>query len=98
MWTDIALSTKIASDVHKATRRNKHTSDEQRIPRKHGLLLSILRKIADAILRMAGGMQSRDRNSLPDLEFLTVLWRLGDQLAVFPGDYGKFAELFELYG
>lgn len=49
------------------------TSDEQSIPGEHRLLASILHIIADAILCMARRMESRDFNSVSNLECRIVL-------------------------
>jgi hypothetical protein len=41
-------------------------------------------------------MQRGHRDAITDLERLSMRWCLCDELAVFPSNYSKFAELFEL--
>ena len=65
--------------VHEQKERKKRTPNEQRIPRKHNPLLSILHEKADTILRMTGGMQSLDGDALANLERFPMLRRGSDR-------------------
>lgn len=72
------------------------TSNKQRITSEHHPLLPILHEIANAILRMARGMQSFHGDALADLERFVVRGSLRDRLAAFSSDDGEFAEFVEL--
>jgi hypothetical protein len=73
----------------------KHTTNEKRISRKDYLVLAILHKIADAILRVARGMQGRHGDAVSNLEYLAVRGGPRDGLTLLAADYGDF-EGFEL--
>lgn len=69
------------------------TSDKQCVTREDNALISILHKIADAVLCMARGMECLDRNSLSNLEFLLMSRALSDRLAVFATNNRELAKL-----
>lgn len=57
------------------------TANEKGITGEDCLASRVLHKIADAVLRVARGMDGPDRD-VADLKGLSVLWRFGDSLAV----------------
>lgn len=65
------------------------TANEKSITGEDCLAGRVLHKIADAVLRVARGMDGPDRD-VADLESLSVLWRLGDTLAVLATNDGEF--------
>lgn len=58
---------------------------EERIPRKHNLVVAILHEEADAVLGVAGRVQRLDGDAA-NVERLAVLGRLGNDLAVRAAD------------
>lgn len=64
------------------------TTVEQRISREHRLLVAILGKPANAVLRMAGGIKALHSNA-PNLEAFAVGWCLGHRIAVLTPNDGE---------
>lgn len=57
---------------------HQRTANEECISSEDHALLPILHEIADAVLRVARGVQSADGDPLANLEFLTMYRRLRD--------------------
>lgn len=70
------------------------TSDEQSVSGENHLLVPVHHQPADAILRMARGMQCCDGDLLSDLKGFFMLWRSGDAFAVLPTNHGQL-QIFE---
>jgi hypothetical protein len=68
----------------------KHTTNEKRIPRKDHFFLAILHEIADAILRVARGMQGCHGDAVSNLEYLAVRGGPRDGFALLAANYGNF--------
>ena len=73
------------------------TPNKKGITRKYHTLITILHKVADAILGMAGGVESLDRNPLADLKRLTMLGSHCHGCAILSPDNREFTELFKLF-
>lgn len=73
------------------------TTDEERVACKDGLARAILHVVADAVLGVAGRVDSLDGN-VTNLKDLLVLWGLSDALAVFAADNVELrvAQILEL--
>lgn len=54
-------------------KQTRPTSNKKSISRKYHPLVTILHEVTDAILSVAGGVESLDRNPLADLKRLTML-------------------------
>ena len=67
-----AVFTTTPSKIHR-----QRTANEEGISGENDTLVAILHEIADAILRVTRGMQSADRDSVANLEFLAMCGRLG---------------------
>lgn len=64
------------------------TANEKSVTGEDCLASRVLHEIADAVLRVARGMDGPDRD-VADLKSLSVLWRLGDSLAVLAANDGE---------
>jgi len=73
------------------------TPNKKGITRKYHTLITILHKVADAILGMAGGVESLDRNPLADFKRLTMLGSHCHGCAILSPDNREFTELFKLF-
>lgn len=72
------------------------TSNKKGIPCEHHPLITILHKVTDAILSVAGGVESLDRNPLADLKRLTMLGSRRHGCAILSSDDRECTELFKL--
>jgi hypothetical protein len=75
---------------------HQRTTNEECISSEDHALLPILHEIADAVLRVTRGVQSADGDSVANLEFLTMYWRLRDRFAVVSSNDGDIPELCQL--
>lgn len=73
------------------------TSNKKGISCKYHALITILHKVTDAILSVAGGVESLGRNPLADLERLTMLGSRRHGCAVLSSDDRECTELFKLF-
>lgn len=63
------------------------STNEQGVASKDGSLVAVLEQVADAVLSMAGGVQSFDLDTRADREGLAVGWGLCDLGAVLASDH-----------
>lgn len=74
----------------------KHAANEKRIARKNGLVIPVLHEVANAILRVARGVQGRHGDAVSNLEDLPVGWGSRNRLAIFAANDGDFEGLEHL--
>lgn len=75
---------------HKTKLLARHTANEKGITRKNSLVVPVLHEVANAILRVAWGVQGRHGNAVSNLEDFPVGWGSRDRLAVFAANDGDF--------
>lgn len=63
-------------------------TNKQRVSRKHRFLALVFHVIADAVLRVAGGVDALD-GDVAEAEGRVVGWSPGHALAVFAADNGQ---------
>lgn len=72
------------------------TSNEQGVTGEHSPLVAILHVITDTILGVARGVQGLDRDTISDLEDLTIGRGRGNRLAIGASNHGKLAKFSQL--
>lgn len=94
--TDHILDSKQISKRPRIRQLAKHTANEKGIARKNSLVIPVLHEVANAILRVARGVQGRHGDAVSDLEDLPVGWGSRNRLAILAANDGDFEGLEHL--
>jgi len=82
--------------VSKKNDERRPTANKKGITCEYHTLIAILHKVTDAILSMAGGVESLDRNPLADLKRLAMFRGSRHGCAILSSDNREFTELLKL--